>query len=279
MTETMTRPTPRWRLITFWVLLVLLLFLHLGERPEQLGFILTAFGDLSDGPGSTHEIHFFAQGVFAWAIVAAVVSQLRRPATQIGAAWVYGAGTVLAFTMFLAFADLPAEIVPIVVGAIVIAAAAFVVHPSSWRARVTPVATPSRTLLALVVVAAVPLAVYAVGQLDIHAGSGPHDEHYEFGHWIAMAVYALLAPLLGAVAAAKVSGWRVPLWTAGVMVAGLGVASLGIGAASQLTTAWALAAILWGAAFIIVGHVEAARRDSASRQPASAAGRRTPVPH
>jgi hypothetical protein len=276
MTEMTTRPTPRWRLITFWVLLVLLLVLHLGERPEQLGYILTAFGDLTGGPGATHELHFFAQGVFAWAIVAAVAAQLRRPAAQVGAAWVYGAGTVLAFTMFLAFADLPGDVVPIIVGAIVIAAAAFVAHPASWRERITPVAAPSRVLLALVAVAAVPLVVYAVGQLDVHAGSGPHDEHYEFGHWIVMAVYALLAPLLGAVAAAKVSGWRVPLWTSGLMVAGLGVASLGISAASQLTTAWALAAILWGTAFIAVGHVEAARRDQAGHRDVRG---RAPVPH
>jgi hypothetical protein len=32
----------------------------------------------------------------------------------VGAAWVYGAGTVLAFAMVLALADLPAEVVPIV---------------------------------------------------------------------------------------------------------------------------------------------------------------------
>ena len=269
MTETTTRPTPRWRLTTFWVLLALLLFLHLGERPEQLAFILTAFGDLADGAGATHEIHFFAQGVFAWAILAAVAAQLRRPAAQVGAAWVYGAGTVLAFAMFLAFADLPAEVVPIVVGAIVIAAAAFVAHPSSWRARFAPVAAPSRALLVLVALAAVPLVIYAVGQLDVHAGSGPHDEHYEFGHWVVMAVYALLAPLVGVIAAAKVPGWRFPLWVTGLMVAALGVGSLGISAVSQLSTPWALAAILWGATFIAVGQSESAPHEAAvPRRPA-----------
>ena len=265
MTETTTPPIPRWRMITFWVLLAVLLFLHLGERPQQLTYIVTAFGDLSGGPGASHEMHFFAQGVFAWTIVAAVLAQLRRPAAQVGAAWVYGAGTVLAFTMFLALADLPAEVVGIVAAAIVIAAIAFVAHPSSWRAKFTPIAPPSRRLFALVAVAAVPLVLYAVGQVDIHASSGPHDEHYEFGHWIVMAVYALVAVLLGAVAAWKVSGWRFPLWAAGLMVAALGVGSLGITAVSQLSTVWSLAAIVWGVAFIAVGELEASQHQPTSR--------------
>jgi hypothetical protein len=269
MNDTTTPRIPRWRLITFWVLMAVLLFLHLGERPEQLSFVVTAFAGFPEGAGATHEIHWFAQGVFAWVILAAIAVHLRRPAARVGAAWVYGAGTVLAFVMFLALADLPAEVVPIVVAAIVIAAIAFVAHPSSWRAKFTPVAAPSRTLFVLVAVAAVPLVIYAVGQLTIHTSSGPHDEHYEFGHWVVMAVYALLVPVLGAVSAWKVSGWRFPLWVAGLMVAALGIGSLGITAVSQLTNVWSLLAIVWGAAFIGVGELEA-RQDGPVGRPAQA---------
>jgi hypothetical protein len=269
MTDTTTQ-TPRWRLVTFWLLMALLLLLHLGERPEQLGYIITAFGSFPEGAGATHELHWFAQGVFAWTIVAAVFAQLRRPAAQIGAAWVYGAGTVVAFAMILALADLPTEAVPIVAAATVIAAIAFVTHPSRWRAKFASVAPRSRPLFALVAVAAGPLVVYAIGQLDIHTSSGPHDEHYEFGHWVVMAVYALLVPLFGAVAAWKVSGWRFPLWAAGLMSIALGIGSLGITAVSQLSTAWSLLAIGWGATFIAVGgrevrpHVAEARTAAAS---------------
>jgi hypothetical protein len=257
MTDTTNPSTPRWRRITFWFLLVVLLFLHLGERPEQLGFIVTAFSGFPEGAGATHEIHWFAQGVFAWAIVAAVVAQVRRPTAQVGAAWVYGAGTVLAFTMVLALAELPAEVVPVVAAATLIAVLAFVAHPSTWREKFTAVRRPSPALYAMAVVAAVPLVIYAVGQLDIHTASGPHDEHYEFGHWVVMAVYALLIPILGAVAARKVSGWRFPLWTAGLTAAMFGIGSLGITAVSQLSTPWALLAILWGVAFIVAGEREA----------------------
>ncbi len=266
MNET-THPIPRWRLITFWVLLLVLLFLHLGERPQQLGFPVTAFGGFPVGEGATHEIHWFAQGVFAWTIVAAVAVQLRRPAEQIGAAWVYGVGTIVAFAMVLGLADLPAEVVPIVAAATVIAGIAFVAHPSTWRAKFTSVAPPSRWLFALVAVAAIPLVLYAIGQLDIHTSSGPHDEHYEFGHWVVMAVYALLVPLFGAVAAWKVSGWRFPLWVAGLMSIALGIGSLGITAVSQLSTLWSLLAIGWGIAFIVVGERETSTPVAEGRAP------------
>jgi hypothetical protein len=248
------------------------LLLHLGERPEQLGFVVRAFGGFPETSGATHEIHWFAQGVFAWVIVAAVLAQLRRPATQVGAAWVYGAGTGLAFAMMLALADLPDEVVPIVLGATVIAAVAFAAHPSSWRAKFAPVAPVSRILFLLVAVAAVPFVVYAVGQLDIHASSGPHDEHVEFGHWIVMAAYGLLVPMVGAIAAAKVSGWRFPLWAAGATSIALGVGSLGITALSQLTTFWSLLAIVWGAAFVGLGELEA-RQDGMVGPPTQARAR------
>ncbi len=264
-----TTTVSRRRRVTFWFLMVLLLVLHLGERPEQLGFVFTAFAGYPEGAGATHEIHMFAQGVFAWAILLAVAVQLRRTATQIGAAWVYGLGSVLAFTMFLALADLPGEAVPVIAAAIVIGALAFVAHPSPWRAKFTPVAPPSRTLLALTAVAAVPLVIYAIGQLNIHTGSGPHDEHFAFGHWIAMAIYALLIPVFAAVAAMKVSGWRFPLITAGAMTAALGIASLGISAVSQLTTVWALLAIAWGVVFVVVGTKEA-KSDAPAPGPAPA---------
>jgi hypothetical protein len=250
-----TRAVPRWRMIAFWVLLVVLLFLHLGERPQMLAFLFTAFGDVGDL--ASHEMHMFAQGVFAWAMLVAVLVNLRQPARQVGSAWVYGLGTVLTFVLVLGFADLPPEVVPILIAAIGIAAVAFLAHPSTLRAKVTSVDRPSRTLFGLTAIAAIPLVIYAVGQLNIHLGSGPHDEHWEFGHWVVMAAVAIVPIALALVAAAKVSGWRVPLWTAGLMVAALGVGSLGITAVSALATPWAVLAILWGAAFIAAGEREA----------------------
>ena len=255
--------TPRWRLIVFWLLLAALLFLYLGERPEQLVFIVTAFGDV--GELATHEIHMFAQSVLAWTVIAAILANLRRPERQVGAAWTYGLATVLMFTSVLALADLPAEVVPIVTSATAVAILAFFAHPSTLRAKVTPTTRPSATLAGIVLVGAVPLVAYAVGQLAIHSSSGTGDEHHQFGHWIIMAVSALIPIALGLLAAAKVSGWRVPLWASGVMVAALGVSSLGITAVSQLAPVWAVLAIAWGVLLIAIGEWEG-RRDAAHRR-------------
>lgn len=257
MSETLVTPVPRWRTITFWSLMVVLLFLHAGERPEALGWLVLAFAGFPEGAGATHEMHWFMISAFTWVIVASILINLRRPATQVGAAWTYGLGTVLAFGLVLAIADLPPEIAPILMAAIVIAVLAFFAHPSSLRAKITPVERPSPMLFALVAVAAVPLVVYGVGQLQIHMGSGAGDEHFEFGHWVVMGVVGLVTPALGVVAASKVSGWRFTLWATGLMMVALGIGSLGITAVSQFRTPWAVLAIVWGAAFIAVGEREA----------------------
>lgn len=136
-------------------------------------------------------------------------------------------------------------------------------HPSPLRAKVTPVARPSEVLLALTVLAGIPLIAYSAGQLRTHLASGPGDEHDEFGHWLVVASVAIISVALGLVAAAKVPAWRVPLWTSDLMVAALGVGSLGITAVSQLWTPRALLAIMWGGAFIAAGEIEA-RRNAAT---------------
>lgn len=271
MSEISDTPVARWRMVVFWLLMVVLLVLHVGESPESLGWLVGAFAGFPEGAGATHEMHWFAISAFTWVIVAAILINLRRPVSQVGAAWTYGLGTVLAFGLVLAIADLPPEIAPILAAAIVIAVLAFFAHPSSLRAKITPVDRPSPTLFALAAIAAVPLVTYGFGQLQIHLGSGAGDEHFEFGHWVVMGVYGLLAPALGAVAASKVSGWRFPLWASGLMVLALGVGSLGINAVSQLRTPWALLAIVWGAAFIAVGEREA-RSTPRAASPGARAG-------
>jgi hypothetical protein len=247
MTEVSHAP-PKWRLITFWVLMALLLFLHLGERPEQALFLVTAFTQ----DFASHEIHVFAQGVITWAIIGAILANLRRPVKQVGSAWVYGIISIFGYAMFLLLGDLPAEVVPILAAVLAVGVLAFVAHPSRLRDRLRPVGPASLTMLGMLVLAAIPLLVYGFSHLATYRASGPGDEHWEFGHWIIMAVYAFAVLPIAAIAGLRVSGWRSPAWTAGLMVALLGVASLVLDAPSQLATPWALGAVVWGVAFIVI---------------------------
>ncbi len=133
-----------------------------------------------------------------------------------------------------------------------IAGIAFVAHPSTWRAKFTSIAPPSRWLFGLVAVAAMPLVLYAIGQLDIHTSSGTHDEHYEFGHWVVMAMHAPGAAgrcgrgVEGVGLSVPVVGCRTDEHHPGIRVAWH---HGGLAAVRQLVPL----AIGWGIAFIVVG--------------------------
>lgn len=269
MSDTTTRTTPRWRPILYGVLMLTLLVLYLGDRPQQLAFIVTAFGEFPVGEGASHEIHFLAQGVLAWVIVAAIAVQVRRPTTRIGALWVHTLALLLAFSLLLVLADLPAEVVPILMAAIVLAVLGFLAHPAPLSDKLRFGSRPSPVLLALAGGGAIAWVTYAAGQFSIQASSGPHDEHFTFGHWVVMAAYGLLVPLFAVLAGLKVTGWRFPLWAAGLMSVMLGVGSLAIAAVSQLTTLWSLVAIVWGGGLIVAGELEA-RQTQPNRTPVPA---------
>lgn len=249
----------RVRLIVFWVVAVVFLFLLLGDILQTRAWYMLVPFTIWGGWGEAgnymhHSVHMVTVAVLHWAIIAAVAAQLVRPQQRIGAAWSYLilAGVTLAIALVVA--ELPPEAVPILIGVLVFAIIAFVVHPSAMSAKITPVDKQSPLLWALVAVAAIPLLVFAADQFAINAASGPGDEHWEFGHWTFMGIYPIVTILLGAVSALKFSGWRLPGWLAGIMVLFHALTSLIVPAASALSTLWAILALLW--AIVFIGAIE-----------------------
>ena len=104
-------------------------------------------------------------------------------------------------------------------------------------------------MLALVIIAAVPLLAFASTNIGLQ-GTVP-DDHAALGHYGFMAAFSFTVVGVGLLASLRPDGWRLPAWVAGLLPALLGLASLVYpDVSSSLGPVWALAAIAWGAVFV-----------------------------
>jgi hypothetical protein len=104
-------------------------------------------------------------------------------------------------------------------------------------------------MFGFVVVAAVPLIALATTNIGLQRSVA--DEHAGMGHYGFMAAIGFTVIGMGVLASLRADGWRLPAWVAGVLPVLFGLTSLIYpDAASSLGALWALAAIVWGVAFI-----------------------------
>ena len=131
-----------------------------------------------------------------------------------------------------------------------------------------PAGRPSWFMLAIVVAAAVPLALYALGQAELQR-TDSSSEHAAFFHWVETSFYAIAVLLLGSLAALRPVAFRMAGWMAGLAPALLGAASLLLGTyASAIEAPWSWFALVGGAGFLAIGAWESrrvARRESSQR--------------
>jgi hypothetical protein len=279
------------RRTTFYVLLVLLALLHIALN--LMPYVILGWF-LEEGAVS-HRVHLI---IFGWAFVLSFVGLLvhfRRP--QIKVAQMYQVLIVIAF--LLATTVLVDRLIDMfVVLFLVIPPLLFILHPNR-SALLHPRINVSRTLLALALVAAVPLVVDSFVQIRIGLNAARvapdvfdqledldddiSDEEFErelnaaarrltdsreeaeevvhFGHWSAMGSFNLILAGLALMAALRPPGWRLPAWSAGLSAILFGLASVANpGDASALNGYWSVLAIAWGIGFIVVA--EASRRES-----------------
>lgn len=118
---------------------------------------------------------------------------------------------------------------------------------------------PSLILGALVLVAAVPLVGYALGQAELQR-TDHTSEHAAFFHWVETSFYAIAVLLLGALAALRPAAFRLAAWMGGVGLAILGIGALLLpGFASSLPSPWGWAAVVGGVVFVAAAEWEARR--------------------
>jgi hypothetical protein len=133
---------------------------------------------------------------------------------------------------------------------VVLVGVLWLLRPS--REPLVPSGRPDWILLLLVLAAAVPIGVYALGQAELQRVDAS-SEHAEFYHWVESAFYAVGVLLLGLLAALRPAAYRLSAWSAGIAMMVLGAASLAFrGYASTVDVPWAWAALVGGIVFVVV---------------------------
>lgn len=213
---------------------------------ETLEPILEGYFD-SEAEFETHRSHLMSIGIVSWALVSAVVTQVRRPHRReaqmawavviiVGGAVVFG----LSVTPRQWLLQSGTLLLPIVVLAIL--------HPRARNLYRLP--THDRYMLGLAGLAAVPWLVFAVTQAQHQWRNLAGDSHAESQHWAAVALMALTIAAAAVIGSSDRPGWRLPAWFAAIATIIWAVHSLVFPAAtSAATTSWAIAAIVWGIAF------------------------------
>jgi hypothetical protein len=218
-----------------------------------------------------HRGHFNSIGIVAWALVPAILVQLRRPEQRV-AAMLQAVGIVLAGTVLYALsgplADWLLEEVTLLVPVLLLA----VLHPRARELVRRP--RLDRGMTVLVALAAVPWLAFAAAQAQLQWRDAAGDPHAAMEHWATSALMAVVIVLTGLIGATDHAGWRLPAWIAVLASIDYGLHSLAFpDIASNASTLLAVAAVVWGCAYA------AAIVLRSRRQTARSSGLRTTDPH
>lgn len=205
--------------------------------------------------GAHHRVHDVTFGFLFVPTVVGVLAQLRGPSRNLASqlmALVPAAALLLVLAATALLSGNTAVLQPPWVLVFVPALAATVLHPAGAELPRTFGANgASRALLALTAAVAVPLLVLAGRNAALQAGVP--DDHAALGHYGFVAAFALTVLGVAVLAALRPVGWEPVAGVAGLLPVLFGVASLTAPAASSsLGRPWAIAAVVWGLAFLAV---------------------------
>jgi hypothetical protein len=193
-----------------------------------------------------HQLHEMSNGALTWVTLAGVLLQLHRPERKVAAVQMVNLVVLVSLMIILATGTFfPGTLV-----FLLLTVAIAWLHPRRQEMlRFGRIRHPA--LLALVVIAAVPLLLYAAAQIRLQLGPSGADEHGQFAHYASMAYVMVTLLLLGLLASFGTTGWRIPAWATGFVAIVFGLTSVVFpGQTSSVGLPWAILAILWGLAFI-----------------------------
>jgi hypothetical protein len=208
-----------------------------------------------------HRVHDLTFSFIFGTAVVGMLAQLRRPSENVAGQlmalipWVaLGLASALSVT-WIRFAPAP------ILAALTLLA--IILHPAGGNFfRSFGMSRLNRLMLALVIMAAVPLVAFAATNIRLQATAT--NDHAALGHYGFMAAFSLTVIGVGLLAALRPDGWRLTAGVAGILPALLGLTSLLFpDVDSSLDRVWACAAIAWGLVFVAAATLTQAAPGSA----------------
>ncbi|MDX1600236.1 MAG: hypothetical protein R3191_01840 [Anaerolineales bacterium] len=216
-----------------------------------------------------HRLHDSILPILAWSLLIGVGLQVRRPKVRQApllmavAVPVIFAAVELATGSFAVMDSLPLYVV---FGLLMM------LHPQALEA--IRIRRLDKLMTALTAAAAAAWLPFAYEQARLQPLAVAGDDHAAKGHWVRMAVFAILVVVWALLGSSDRPGWRITAWVTGLASAWYGFQSLIFGGASAAAWPWAIGAVVWGAAFIIAAEMRArAGHGAASESESGAAGR------
>ena len=193
-----------------------------------------------------HRLHVMVIATVILTTLSGVAVQVYRPTRQVASMLGALSSVVLAALVQFAAGDPLGSVVPF----LVLIGLATLLHPAG-RKLLHRGQSYSPAMLALVVVAAVPMIAFALGQVGLQIDTT--DAHAAAGHYTGMAQLGLIPLVYALFAAIGMRGWRVAAWIAALPTAYYGLLSISFPAQAGSTgVVWGAAAILWAVGFVLV---------------------------
>ncbi|MGH8925123.1 MAG: hypothetical protein ACRDWA_10870 [Acidimicrobiia bacterium] len=213
-----------------------------------------AFGLMTHFQEPRHRVHDLTFGFLFVPAVVGILAQFRRPSRNVAGqlmALIPSIGLLLTLLLTLVLSNNTRVAQPpwITVGAAALISVSL--HPAGRDFfRSFSVSRANRVMLVLVIVAAVPLLVYASTNIGLQGSAV--DDHAAAGHYGFMAAFSFTVVGVGLLASLRPDGWRLTALVAGLLPVLFGVTSLVYPVSSSLSPPWAIAAIAWGVGFVAV---------------------------
>jgi hypothetical protein len=227
-----------------------------------LGLLIGWFDNADAGIHRVHDVGF---GILYGVVLTVAFVALTRRSWATPAAFLQVVATALA-ALIAALASTDADDLFLGLSVAVAAAIVLWVHPARGELLRSSL-KPSPAMSAFVLLGAIPLVWFGLTMAGLQRTGFPSDPHVSMDHWANMAATAFGLCLTGLLACSRIRGWRLSAWCAGIGLAVYGLASTvfhrfpgtNVPYPGSEGTAWGVAALIGGLAFIAVGQWEAGR--------------------